>query len=64
MANAPDIVIFVLREKLSDGSEVFNVKIGSEKLAAVSEGDASYLADKISDAINEHTTNTAGVVYE
>jgi hypothetical protein len=64
MAKTPDIVIFVLREKLSDNSEVFNVKVGGEKFPAVTEADAEDLAEKISEAINDHTTSTAGVVYE
>lgn len=62
--NAPDLVIFVIPETLSDGSKVFDVKFGNVKLQAVSEDEASELAEKIRDAVEDHTNNTAGVVYE
>lgn len=57
---APDIILFVKREKLSDGSFVHNVLIGDLVCHATSEDDAWELAEKIADAINEHTTETAG----
>jgi hypothetical protein len=60
----PDIIIFIVSETLSDKSEVFNVLIGDVKLAAVSEDEAGRLAEGIASLINDHTTNTADVVYE
>jgi hypothetical protein len=64
MADAPDFIVFVVPETLSDGSVVYNVKIGGLTLNAVTESDANDLAEKISDAIGDHTVNTAGVVVE
>jgi len=63
MAN-PDTVIFVIPKTLTDGSKVFDVKVGNEVWPAVTEDDASELAEKIRAAIEGHTNATAGVVYE
>lgn len=56
--------------KLSDGSEVFNVVIAGEphageiarlSIGAVSEKDANEMADRIAEAINDHSIDTASV---
>jgi hypothetical protein len=57
----PEYLLFMVKETLTDGSEVYNVIFGDFKFAAVSVTDAVQLADKIMDAINEHTTQTAVV---
>jgi hypothetical protein len=59
-----EFLFFVIREKLSDGSEVFNVQLGDIRFPAVTQDDALELAEKLSDAINDHTTTTAAVVDE
>ena len=60
----PDVIIFVIPKTLSDGSKVFDVKLGEQVWSAVSEMNAGALAETIAEAIDEHTTNTADVVYE
>jgi hypothetical protein len=60
-----DFVCTTYRETLTDGSEVFNVCLfrnetgRSLTLAAVTEAAALALAEKIADAINEHTVSDA-----
>lgn len=49
------IKIRVIEEMLSDGSLVYNVRIGDLVLPAVSEQDSYDLADKIDSAIRAHT---------
>jgi hypothetical protein len=63
-ATTPDIIIFVVPETLTDQSKVFNVLIGDVKLAACDQDDAGALAEGIAALIEDHTTNTSGVVYE
>lgn len=52
--------IHIAREKLSDGSHVYDVLVRDEdrsiQLHAMCEDDAWKLADKIGHAINDHTT--------
>lgn len=60
----PDFLFFVVREKLSDGSEVFNVQFGDTQFCGVTQEDAQELAQKMADAINEHTGHTADVIDE
>ena len=60
----PEFLIFIVSEKLSDGSQVFNVIFGEMKFPAVTEDDAVQLAETISNAINDHTNNRADVIYE
>jgi hypothetical protein len=48
-------------ERFGDGSEVFNVLLGSIRLPAVSQDDAVELADKIQKAIDAHTNEEASV---
>jgi hypothetical protein len=62
--DAPEVILFVERRELSDGSFVFNVVLGDMRFAATSQDDAEEFAEKISDAINEDTTQTAGVIVE
>lgn len=47
--------ITVIRRYLSDGSPVYDVRIGGIDLPAVSERDADALAEKVKDAIEDHT---------
>lgn len=60
----PDVIIFVVPEILSDGSKVFNIHIGDVKLHAVTEDDAGTLAENFAELIEDHTNDTAGVVYQ
>jgi hypothetical protein len=60
----PDILIFVVPSKLSDGSEVFAVKVGDLVIAAISEDDATDLAQNIVTAINSHSNETAEVIFK
>lgn len=60
----PDNLIFVVKERLSDGSEVFNVVLGEHKWPAVMQGDAQDMARAIVDAIEHHTTETADFIDE
>lgn len=60
MANA-DILIFIIPETLTDGSRVFDVKVGNVKLQAVTRDDAFEFAEKIRAAVDDHTNNTASV---
>jgi hypothetical protein len=62
--SAPDLVIFITCKKLTDGSKVYNVNVGNVELAAVTESDAMDLADKIVDAVNDHSVSTAGSVFD
>jgi hypothetical protein len=52
------IVSQIIERKLSDGSSVFDVAIGSLLLPAITEKDAAQLADKIEAAIEAHTNET------
>lgn len=49
------ITISVIERKLTDGSEVYDVLVGSLYLPAVTRADADALADKMSAAIEAHT---------
>ncbi len=57
----PDIFIFVVPQTLSDGSKVFDVKVGTTTFQAVTRDDAFQLAEKIREAVDDHTNNIAGV---
>jgi hypothetical protein len=57
-------LLFVVRETLSDKSEVYDVIFGEHKFAATGYDEARDLAERISDAINECTTHTANVIDE
>lgn len=58
----PDILVFVVREKLSDGSIVWNVELEKITIHAVTQEDAEDLAEAIALAINEHSVNTAETI--
>lgn len=60
----PSITVFVVPEKLSDGSVAWNVHLGERVFAATTEDDATDFADKLAAAINEHTTDIADVIVE
>ena len=49
-----DTFVWIVAERLSDGSTVYNVEI-KDSLPANTNNDATELACKIVDAINEHT---------
>jgi hypothetical protein len=54
--------IWVVRKELSDASEVFDVEIGGQTVEAVTKDDAYELAQKISEAINEHSNTDSAVL--
>lgn len=58
----PNILIWIVKETLSDGSEVFNVEIPEASLPAITADDAAALAETIAGAINEHSNETAGTM--
>ena len=49
--------VWVHRSFLSDGSAVFSVHLGNVEFKAVSESDAYDLAEKIADAVTEHSVD-------
>jgi hypothetical protein len=55
--------IYVEREKLTDGSEVFNVRLGDTLLHATDENEACTLAEMIAEGINKKTVDAAEVHY-
>jgi predicted PilT family ATPase len=55
--------IYVESEILTDGSEVFNVRLGGEVFHAIDENAAAALAEAFADAINAHTVEVAEVRY-
>lgn len=48
--------ITIQKIALSDGSHVYDVRVGALTLHAVTEADAYALAERLADAINKHTT--------
>lgn len=69
MEMTADIIVFVVPTELSDKSVAYDVRLCRDRrifatLAATTESDAISLADKIADAINEHTVNNARVERE
>ena len=64
MIGAAGAVVLVHRvQRLSDESQVFDVRLGDTVFHAVSESDASQLVEKLRDAINQHTLETLSVAY-
>ena len=61
---APDVLVFVTGETLTDGSKVFNVRIGNLVLHAYTEEDAEDLASEIAEAITDHATELADYIVE
>jgi hypothetical protein len=53
--------IAIMEERLSDGSSVFNVFVGTLKLEAVDEKSADRLAQGIRDLIEANTNQDASV---
>lgn len=62
--NTPDNIIFVIHETLTDGSIVYSVRFGEREFAATGQEEAEDFAHALADAINDYTTETAGVVIE
>lgn len=60
----PDTLIFVVPKTLTDGSVTYDVQIGDMVWHAVTEDDANEMAEKIADAINAHSCETADTVVE
>lgn len=60
--SVPDTIVWIIKEILSDGSAVYNVKLPTEELPAITNDDATDLAHAVADAINAHTNNRAGVM--
>lgn len=54
--------ILVSRRTLTDNSYVFDVVIGNLSLPAITEADAFAIAERVVDAVNNHTTETAKIV--
>jgi hypothetical protein len=55
--------IYVETETLTDGSEVFNVRLGGEVFHAIDVNAAVMLAEAFAGAINAHTVEVAEVRY-
>jgi hypothetical protein len=51
------ITIRIVTERLSDGSEAYNVQFGDMLLHAITESDACELADKLARALYKHTVD-------
>lgn len=62
--SAPDKLIWIIQETLSDGSIAHNVEVDLGSLSAISESDARELAEKIRDAIEDHTVDHVGVMEQ
>lgn len=63
--NYKTIGIRVAERQLSDGSKVYNVRLGGGPwLRDATEKDAQALSDKLRDAILAHTTENPDVVFE
>jgi hypothetical protein len=58
-----DTVITVRERKLSDGSPVYDIEIGTIELNAVSLDDAAKFVDAFQDAVFKHTNNSAMTVW-
>ena len=54
--------ITLIREKLSDGSYVFNLRIGATDLHAYSQDDAMSLYEIIAEAVERHTTDAVKIM--
>ncbi len=52
------VPIHTIERQLSDGSLVYDVRIGGIVLTAVTERDANHLVDKLARAIDDHSTET------
>jgi hypothetical protein len=59
-----EIYIYIERERLTDGSFVFNVRLGDVVLHAYDEAAAKALAMTIAEAVNEYTTDMCGDAKE
>lgn len=62
-ATADDLILYIERETLTDGSYVFNVRFGDTLLHGVTEDDACALAEAMADAINKYTVDSAAIHY-
>lgn len=60
MPNTPDHLVFIDEETLTDGSKVYNIAFGNIEIPAITKQDAEDMAEKIMDAINEHSNDLAG----
>lgn len=58
----PDVLIFKTVKTLSDGSKAFNVEIDRIVFAAVTESDANTMADKIRQAILDHSVTSVEIL--
>ena len=57
--NMPNILIWIIKNTLTDGSSTFDVDFNGTLLECISEDDANDLAQTIADAINQHTNDKA-----
>lgn len=63
-SDTPEHLFFVSAERLSDGSYAHNVIFGDLVFHAVDRAQAIELADRLADAINDCTVDTASTVIE
>lgn len=61
--DTPELLIWVVPQTLSDKSIVYNVEFGGLKFSAVDEDAAEALAEGFAELINEHTCETADVMW-
>jgi hypothetical protein len=62
--DVPEFIIFVVPETLTDKSVVYNIVLGELKFSATDEDAAKEFAEGLEQLIEDHTTNSAGIVYE
>ena len=62
--NMSDTLFFVVKNRLSDGSHVYDVVLGLHRWHAEDQDHARELAQGMADLINEHSVDLANVVDE
>ena len=55
--------IKIIAKTLSDGSEVFDVRIGNARIEAVTEEDALSLAERLRQAISIYSNDSAEIAF-
>jgi len=62
MTNMPNHIVWVNEETLTDQSKVYNVDVFGTIFPAITKSDADEMVNKITNAINKHTNETAGIM--
>lgn len=62
--DVPDFIIFIIPETLSDKSVAYNVQLGEHKFNATDKEAAREFAEGLQNLIEDHTTNSVGIIYE